>query len=128
MATLTITTTAKNTILDAFDNLLNTTGAGTAVFQLLTAANSVAASMNCNNPVFNTAASGQMALNTSSAVTTSNATGNASPVTKFRITDRAGTYQLEGDVATDGSGSLNLNSVNITSGDTVTISSFTLVA
>jgi hypothetical protein len=78
------------------------------------------------NATFAPAASGGvLTLNAITADSSANATGTAS---WFRIDSSGGTnHVLDGDVGTSGS-DLNLNSVSIVAGGTVSISSFTITA
>lgn len=80
-----------------------------------------------NDPA-GTVASGVLTLDIDPAVTDSsaNATGTAS---WFRIVDSDGNCAVDGTVtATGGGGDLTLSSTSITSGGTVTITSFTITA
>lgn len=64
---------------------------------------------------------------TFSAITddsSANATGTA---TWFRLVDNSGDFVMDGDVGTAGS-DLNLNTTSITSGGTVSVTSFTITA
>lgn len=89
---------------------IGTTGMGTTL-----------ATLDCNNPAFDASASGTAALDTTPAVedTSADATGTAA---EFTIVDRDETIILTGDVSTSGA-ALNLNTVSITSGVKVTITS-----
>ena len=76
------------------------------------------------DPVAPAAASGVLTFSTINDDTSAAATGTA---TWFRVTDNSGDFVIDGDVGTSGS-DLNLNSVAITIGGTVSITSFTITA
>ena len=123
---------ALNAKVDAID-----TGGGTAVLRIYSgtrpdkvdtalSGNTLLAELNLSNPAFGAAADDNPnAIATASAITddsSANATGTAS---FFRVLDRAGTAVIDGNVGTSGE-DLNLDSVSITSGQTVSISSWTI--
>ena len=123
---------ALNAKVDAID-----TGGGTAVLRIYSgtrpdkvdtvlSGNTLLAELNLSNPAFGAAADANPnAIATASAITddsSANATGTAS---FFRVLDRAGTAVIDGNVGTSGE-DLNLDSVSITSGQTVSISSWTI--
>lgn len=123
---------ALNAKVDAID-----TGGGTAVLRIYSgtrpdkvdtalSGNTLLAELNLSNPAFGAAADDNPnAIATASAITddsSANATGTAS---FFRVLDRAGTAVIDGNVATSGA-DLNLDSVSITAGQTVSISSWTI--
>ncbi len=70
------------------------------------------------------ASGGDLTANAISDDTSAAATGTA---TWFRITDSSGDFIMDGDVGTSGS-DLNLNSVAITIGGTVSVTSFVITA
>ncbi len=70
------------------------------------------------------ASGGDLTANSISDDTSAAATGTA---TWFRITDSSGDFIMDGDVGTSGS-DLNLNSVAITIGGTVSVTSFVITA
>jgi len=123
---------ALNAKVDAID-----TGGGTAVLRIYSgtrpdkvdtalSGNTLLAELNLSHPAFGAAADDNPnAIATASAITddsSANATGTAS---FFRVLDRAGTAVIDGNVGTSGE-DLNLDSVSITSGQTVSISSWTI--
>ena len=123
---------ALNAKVDAID-----TGGGTAVLRIYSgtrpdkvdtalSGNTLLAELNLSNPAFGAAADDNPnAIATASAITddsSANATGTAS---FFRVLDRAGTAVIDGNVGTSGE-DLNLDSVSITAGQTVSISSWTI--
>lgn len=89
------------------------------------AATTLLAELTCN-ATFAAAASGAvLTLNAITADASANATGTA---TWFRIVQSGGsTHVLDGNVGTSGS-DLNLNSVSIVAGGTVSVTSFTITA
>ena len=87
-------------------------------------ATTLLAELTCTDPVALAASGGILTLSAVSDDASANATGTA---TWFRVVDSTGTFVLDGDVGTSGS-DLNLNSVSITSGGTVSITSFTITA
>jgi len=118
--------------IDAID-----TGGGTAVLRIYSGArpdkvdsalsgNRLLAELNLSNPAFGAAADDNPnAIATANAITddsSANATGTAS---FFRVSDRAGTPVIDGNVGTSGE-DLNLDSLSITAGQTVSISSWTI--
>lgn len=119
-------TAVRNTLADAIDTAVNT-GAGTATIEFQTAGSVEVATINLGNPAFGAAASGTITLNATTDDT--NATGNASPVTKFVLKDRDGAEVLTGSVtATSGGGDIELSAVIIGAGSTVSITSLTYSA
>jgi hypothetical protein len=125
---LTLSTSAKNAALDGIDALINT-GSGTAVIEYRTASDVEVCTMNLNNPAFNAASGGTMALDTSTAeVVDTSATGNVTNVSKFVIKDRDGNIVITGTLASDGTGDINLNTTLIPTGARVELDSFSLTA
>jgi hypothetical protein len=89
------------------------------------AATTLLAELTCNATFAAAAAAGVLTLNAITADASANATGTA---TWFRIVQSDGsTHVLDGDVGTAGS-DMNLNSTSITSGGSVSITSFTITA
>lgn len=82
------------------------------------------AELTMGDPSFPAASAGAMSANAITNDASANATGTAS---WFRVVDSTGAFVMDGDVGTSGS-DLNLNSVSITSGVTVSVSSFALTA
>jgi hypothetical protein len=80
------------------------------------------AELTMNATSFPAASSGAMTANAITDDSSANATGTAS---WFRIVDSAGNAVVDGDVGTSGS-DLNLNTVSITSGVTVSVTSLVL--
>ena len=88
-------------------------------------ATTLLAELTCNATFAAAASSGTLTLNAITADSSANATGTA---TWFRIVQSDGsTHVMDGNVGTSGS-DLNFNSVSITSGGTVSVTSFTITA
>lgn len=109
----------SNLIVDRLD-LGSGTSAGRLVF--LTAAAAVVATLPLSNPAFGDA-NGSTAVATANSITSdTNAAGGTT--TNFQLRDRDGNAVINGSVGTSGS-DINLSSVIIGAGDTVTVSSLT---
>lgn len=122
---ITLTTAARNAACDAIVDLIDAgTGAGT--IELKSAASTVAgtsevATLTFSDPAFGAASSG---VATASAITDdTNATGGTAGF--FTMFDSDANAVLQGTVATSGA-DLNMSSVSIGAGDTVSISSLTI--
>jgi hypothetical protein len=125
-----LSTTVRNAKLDAIETAIG----ASAVMKIRTGtvptnigdadAGTVLATINLPADWMNAAASGQKTLNGTWSDTNADATGTAG---HFRIYASDGTTQhMQGTVtATGGGGDLTLNNTSITSGGTVTITSFT---
>lgn len=121
---ITHTTAVRNALADLIDERVNAgASAGTLVFQ--TSGDVEVATLTFSDPAFGAAASGIITANTINDDT--NATGGT--VAKFRIFDSDATEVLSGTVtATGGGGDIELSSVSIGAGDTVSMSSLTYEA
>lgn len=86
------------------------------------AATTLLAELTFTDPSAGAAASGAWTASSITADASANATGTA---TWFRIVDSNGVFVMDGDVGTSGS-DLNLDSVSITSGQNVAVSSFVI--
>ena len=84
----------------------------------------VLAELTCNATFAPAASGGVLTLNAITADASANATGTA---TWFRILTSGAVAKIDGDVGTSGS-DLNLNSVSITVGGTVSVTSFVITA
>lgn len=122
---ITLTAAARNAACNAIVDLIDAgTGAGT--IEIKSAASTVAgtsevATLTFSDPAFGDAASG---VATASAITDdTSATGGTAGF--FTIFDSNDVAVMQGTVATSGA-DLNLSSVTIGAGDTVSISSFTV--
>jgi hypothetical protein len=111
-------TTVRNTIVDAIVDLIDAgAGAGTLVF--LTAASAEVATLTFSDPAYGAAASGTAQENTITDDT--NATGGT--ITKFEARDSDSNVVFQGTVTvTSGGGDIELTSVDIGAGDTVSVS------
>jgi len=88
------------------------------------AATTLLAELTLNATFAPSAASNLLTLNAITADTSANATGTAS---WFRIVTSAGTFVIDGDVATSGS-DLNVSTTSFVAGATVSVSSATIAA
>lgn len=121
----------RNNELDEITTLIDA-GAGAGTLRIYDGARpatggtatTMLAELTFTDPSFPAASSGAMTASAITDDTSANATGTA---TWFRCVDSNGTFVLDGDVGTSGS-DLNLDSVSITLGQTVSISSFVLTA
>ena len=109
-----------NAVVDRLD-LGSGTSAGRLVFQ--TAASAAVATLPLSNPAFGNASAGVATAN--SITSDTNAAGGTT--TKFELRDRDSVAVILGSVGTSGS-DINLSSVIIGAGDTVTVSSLTYTA
>lgn len=100
-------------------------GAGAGQIVIQTSADAEVATLTFSSPAFAAASSGAIVAN---AITDdTNASGGTAD--KFDVTDSAGTVVYSGTVtATGGGGDLELSSLSIGAGDTVSISSLTYTA
>jgi hypothetical protein len=129
--TVQLSTTVRNARLDTVESTISTSPilrirSGAAPADCATAdSGTVLAEMTLPSDWMAAAASGAKALSGTWSDSSANATGTAA---HFRIYDSGGsTCHLQGTVtATGGGGDLTLDSTSITSGQTVTITSFTL--
>jgi hypothetical protein len=108
-----------NAVVDAID--LGTPGPAKLVFQ--TAGSVACATLPLASPAFGNASSGSAVAN---AITSDTAAAGGT-TTKFVILDKSGNTIIAGSVGTSGS-DINLSSVNIGAGDTVSVSSLTYTA
>lgn len=122
MTSFVLENTARSALADAFTTLLG--AAATIEFQ--TAANAEVATISFNNPAFGSAVNGVITADVDPALSDTNATGNASPMTKFLLKTGGTTLQATGDVAVS-SATINFSGgVTVGAGDTVTLTSFTV--
>jgi len=119
---ITLTTAARNAACNAVVDLIDvgTTDANGDIV-IMTSSDVEVATLAFANPAFGNAATGVATANAIAADTT--ATGGTAA--RFKFQDRNNTEVLRGNVATSGS-DLNLSSLNIGAGDTISISSFTV--
>lgn len=126
--TLAHSSTARDAATNGVVDLLDAAGSK-LVFRVggtLGAPGTAAATLTLATPAFGASSSGTA---TAGAITSdTNATGNASPVSKFSLETSGGTVHVYGDVAASGS-DINLsNGLTINAGDTVSCSSLTYTA
>lgn len=124
-------TTLRNARLDAVDDDVN--GGGGAGFLRIYdgtrpasggAATTLLAELALSATAFGAAASGVLTANGITADSSANA-GAPTNATWFRLVDNAGVFVVDGDVAASGS-DLNLSSIAITAGDSVSVSAFSI--
>lgn len=123
---ITHTTATRNTLADTVVDLIDvgtTNPQGQLV--IMTSGDVEVATLNMSNPAFGAAAAG---VATASAISDdTSATGGTAAL--FKLVDRDGTEIVRGTVtATGGGGDIELSSVSIGAGDTVSISSLTYTA
>lgn len=119
----------RNVLADAVDTDINT-GAGTAVLEIQTSGAVVLATINLDNPAFGAASAGVITLaGVPLSDTNADSTGTAE---RWLIKDRDGAAVLTGGANSvtlaAGGGDIELSSLGITAGDTVTITSLTYTA
>lgn len=85
-------------------------------------ATTLLAELTFSDPSAAAASGGVLTFNAINADTSANATGTA---TWFRIVDSTGTFVMDGTVGTSGA-DLNLNSTSISTGQQVSVTSFTI--
>lgn len=123
---LTHATVVRNTLADAIDTAVNagTTNPNGQVV-IMTSGDVEVATLNMSNPAFGAAASG--AITAAAISDDTSATGGTAAL--FKVVDRDGTEVYRGTVtATGGGGDMELSTVTIGAGDTVSISSFVYTA
>lgn len=122
MAINNIATSIRNTMCDAFVDALDA-GAGAGTLKGFTAAFAALLFTNTfSDPAFGAAAAGVATANAISDDTSADATGTAAVL---RLADSVPTTVAEGTIGA-GSGDLSLNTVSITAGDRVSITSATV--
>ena len=125
--------TVRDSVNDAIDDDLNGAGNPEARFYVTggaTPANAAATiALNTTN-VFNASSGGSMTINTATALTDTNATGNASPVTAMAIyantADAANAWLLQFGIGTATGADVTMSNTTIGAGDTVEITSLTI--
>ena len=126
------TATCRNNQLDEITALADA-GAGAALLRIYdgtrptdadtaVGAQVLLAELTCTDPFAAAASGGVLTASSISDDASANATGTAS---WFRLVDSNGNAVIDGDVGTSGS-DLNLNSVSITAGGTVSVTSFAI--
>jgi hypothetical protein len=117
-------TALRNTLADAaVDSLDVGSGSASGSLEFRDSSDTEVATLTLSNPAAGSASSGTA---TFSAITSdTSATGGT--VAKFALKDRDGTAKIFGSVATSG-GDINLSSLSVGAGDTVSVSSLTYSA
>lgn len=126
MATLQHPTDVRNTIADTVVDLIDAgPGAGTLNFYASNGGTKLA-TLTFSDPAFAAASSGFADAN----AITDDANTVAGTVTWFEVHDSTGTVVFEGDVTSDdvGTGSIQLSSTSLGSGDTLSVSSLRYTA
>lgn len=126
--TLAHSTTARDNATNAVVDLLDAAGSK-LVFRVggtLGAPGAAAATLTMATPAFGASASGTATAGAIASDT--NATGNASAVSKFSLETSVGTVHIYGDVAASGSDINMSNGLTIANGDTVSCSALTYTA
>ena len=126
MATLQHPTAVRNGIADYVVDLIDAgTGAGQLKFYASNGG-TLLATLVFSDPAFDPASSGTAAANT----ITANTDTGAGTVTWFEVEDSDGTIVFEGDVTSDdvGTGSIQLSSTTLGTGDTVSVSALSYTA
>ncbi|SMP00132.1 hypothetical protein SAMN06265173_1733 [Thalassovita litoralis] len=119
---VTLTTAARNAAVDAIADLVDAgTSDANGDLVIMTAGDVEVATLALSNPGFAAASGGAAAADTISDDT--NATGGTAAL--FKLQDRDNTEVLRGTVGTSGA-DLNLSSLTIGAGDTVSVSSLTI--
>lgn len=119
---LTHATAVRNTLADAINTAVNA-GAGAGQLVIMTSADVEVATLTMSDPAFGAATSGSITANAIADDT--NATGGTAAL--FKVTDSAGAEVYRGTVGTSGA-DLNLSSVTIGAGDTVSVTSLVYTA
>ncbi len=119
---LTHTTATRNALANAINTAANA-GAGAALLVIMTSADGEVATLTMSDPAYGAASAGAVTAN---AITDdTNATGGTAAL--FKVTDSAGAEVYRGTVGTSGA-DLNLSSLSIAAGDTVSVSSLVYTA
>lgn len=122
-------TTLRNSRLDSITTAVDA-GAGAGLLRIYDGtrpatcgtATTLLAELTMSDPSASAASAGVLTFSSITADSSANATGTA---TWFRLVDSTGTCVLDGNVGTSGS-DLNLNSVSISTGQNVAVTSFTI--
>ena len=126
MATLQHPTSVRNAIADAVVDLIDAgSGAGKLEFYTSNTGTNLA-TLTLSDPAFGPGVNGVATANT----ITSNTNTGSGTVTWFKVVDSDDNIVFEGDVTDDdtGTGSIQLSSVALGTGDTVSVSALTYTA
>jgi len=118
---LTLETNARDACSNAIDDLVNT-GGGTSQLKFETSGDVEVATIDLQSTAFGASNTGVITL---AGVPLSDTSATGGTVAQFSIYNRASTKVLEGNVSTSGA-SINISSLSIGAGDTVTLTSFTI--
>lgn len=118
---LQLQTNARDACSDAVDALINT-GAGTAQLKFETSGDVEVATIDLQNPAFGNSSTGIITL---AGVPLSDTSATGGTVAQFSIYNRNATKVLEGTCGVSAS-DINISSVTIGAGDTVTLTSLTI--
>ncbi len=118
-------TSVRNTLADTVVDLVDAGVGSNGTIQFQTAGDVEVATLSYQNPAYANASVGQASANAITSDT--NATGNASPVAKSRHYDTDNNEVFQTNVQTTG-GDINLSSLIIGSGDTVSMNSMSYAA
>lgn len=118
---LTLPTATRNAMCNACVDLIDA-GSGAGTIKLYTSVDALLVTLTFSDPAFGNAATG---VATASAITngTAGADGTAA---KASLLDSDANVVISGLVVGAGSGDINLNSVSITTGDIISITSMTI--
>jgi hypothetical protein len=123
---LTHITTVRNSLADLVVDLIDigsTDATGDLQIATSTAFTTILATLQFANPAFGAAAAG---VATANAIAPDTNAANTGTATSFRIRDRNNAEILRGTVtATGGGGDIQLSSVSISGGDTISLTSLT---
>jgi hypothetical protein len=116
-------TALRNAIADlVVDSIDAGSGAGTLEFQ--TSSGDEVATLTFSDPAFGDASSGTATANSISP----DASATGGTMGRFQIKDSTGTVKIQGTVAAVSGGDINMSSLSVVAGDTVTLSSLTYTA
>lgn len=123
MALNNLSIAARNAIVDALVDQIDVGSGGSGKIRIFTAAfGTLLAELDFSSTAFGAASAGTATANTITDDSSANATGTAAVC---RIIDKNGSTVFEGTVGTSGA-DINFNSVSITTGDRISISSMTV--
>lgn len=129
--TIALSTTARNNMMDEIAALIDA-GAGAGKLRIYNGtrpasggtATTLLAELTLGDPSFGASAGGVLTANSITGDASADSTGTA---TWFRVVDSDDNFVIDGDVGTSGS-DLNLNTVSLSSGAAVDVTSFVLTA
>lgn len=132
MATLTHTETVKNLIVDTVTAEIDAGGSGNPGTLNMYTSNggTLLATLTFRDPASGGAFASASGGSASAAAITADTNTGAGTVTHFEVHDSSGTTIFEGDVTSDdvGTGSIQLSSTTLGTGDTLSVSSLSYTA